>query len=185
MSPAGLRLLFTDRHFLSMQVDLNSGNNVLYWRTTTYSLLGSAVKPVMLKNIGISGRSVDHQLECCYQQLSEILQWNLRRNIITSSFIKIRHWNGRLKLSRIWDLVLSQRLIPPLHVKWKLYFTTIFPNPKIGSQECLWNSIWGILDETSAPELLCLHQRTRINAPFDYSRSLLNICSLPSLFCSC
>lgn len=74
MSPAGLRLLFTDRHFLSMQVDLNSGNNVLYWRTTTYSLLGSAVKPVMLKNIGISGRSVDHQLECCYQQLSEILQ---------------------------------------------------------------------------------------------------------------
>uniref|UniRef100_A0A8D3DHT3 Endosome-lysosome associated apoptosis and autophagy regulator 1 n=1 Tax=Scophthalmus maximus TaxID=52904 RepID=A0A8D3DHT3_SCOMX len=31
------------------------GNNVLYWRTTAYTLLGSAVKPVLLRNIAISG----------------------------------------------------------------------------------------------------------------------------------
>uniref|UniRef100_A0AAQ4P2U6 Endosome-lysosome associated apoptosis and autophagy regulator 1 n=1 Tax=Gasterosteus aculeatus aculeatus TaxID=481459 RepID=A0AAQ4P2U6_GASAC len=32
-----------------------SGNNVLYWRTTAYTLEGSAVKPVLIKNIAISG----------------------------------------------------------------------------------------------------------------------------------
>lgn len=42
--------------FTFVQVELNSGNNVLYWRATTYTLLGSAVKPVMLRNIAISGR---------------------------------------------------------------------------------------------------------------------------------
>lgn len=40
------------KHF---QVDLTSGNNVLYWRTTSYALQGSAVKPVLLRNIQVSG----------------------------------------------------------------------------------------------------------------------------------
>uniref|UniRef100_A0A671YMX3 Endosome-lysosome associated apoptosis and autophagy regulator 1 n=1 Tax=Sparus aurata TaxID=8175 RepID=A0A671YMX3_SPAAU len=44
------------------RVELNSGNNVLYWRATTYTLLGSAVKPVMLRNIAISG--VAYTSEC-------------------------------------------------------------------------------------------------------------------------
>uniref|UniRef100_A0A8C4NMI3 Endosome-lysosome associated apoptosis and autophagy regulator 1 n=1 Tax=Dicentrarchus labrax TaxID=13489 RepID=A0A8C4NMI3_DICLA len=43
-------------------VSLSSGNNVLYWRTTAYSLQGSAVKPVMLRNIAISG--VAYTSEC-------------------------------------------------------------------------------------------------------------------------
>nr|XP_046253411.1 endosome/lysosome-associated apoptosis and autophagy regulator 1 [Scatophagus argus] len=44
------------------RVGLNSGNNVLYWRTTTYALQGSAVKPVILRNIAISG--VAYTSEC-------------------------------------------------------------------------------------------------------------------------
>uniref|UniRef100_A0A671YMS3 Endosome-lysosome associated apoptosis and autophagy regulator 1 n=1 Tax=Sparus aurata TaxID=8175 RepID=A0A671YMS3_SPAAU len=48
--------------FTFVQVELNSGNNVLYWRATTYTLLGSAVKPVMLRNIAISG--VAYTSEC-------------------------------------------------------------------------------------------------------------------------
>ncbi|KAM8755667.1 endosome/lysosome-associated apoptosis and autophagy regulator 1 [Acanthopagrus schlegelii] len=44
------------------RVELNSGNNVLYWRATTYTLVGSAVKPVMLRNIAISG--VAYTSEC-------------------------------------------------------------------------------------------------------------------------
>uniref|UniRef100_A0A3B4A9X4 MRH domain-containing protein n=1 Tax=Periophthalmus magnuspinnatus TaxID=409849 RepID=A0A3B4A9X4_9GOBI len=42
-------------------VDLSTGNNVLYWRTTGYSL-NSEIKPVLLKNIGISG--VSYTSEC-------------------------------------------------------------------------------------------------------------------------
>nr|XP_004558730.2 UPF0577 protein KIAA1324 homolog [Maylandia zebra] len=43
-------------------VELNKGNNVLYWRTIAYSLQGSAVKPVLLRNIQISG--VAYTSEC-------------------------------------------------------------------------------------------------------------------------
>uniref|UniRef100_A0A7N6FB56 MRH domain-containing protein n=1 Tax=Anabas testudineus TaxID=64144 RepID=A0A7N6FB56_ANATE len=43
-------------------VELNKGNNVLYWRTTTYTVLDSAVKPVLLRNIAISG--VAYTSEC-------------------------------------------------------------------------------------------------------------------------
>lgn len=43
-------------------VQLNSGNNVLYWRTTGFALMGSAVKPVLLRNIAISG--VAYTSEC-------------------------------------------------------------------------------------------------------------------------
>ncbi|XP_034551334.1 UPF0577 protein KIAA1324 homolog [Notolabrus celidotus] len=42
--------------------ELSVGNNVLYWRTTTYTLRDSAVKPVLLKNISISG--VAYTSEC-------------------------------------------------------------------------------------------------------------------------
>ncbi|KAK2851332.1 hypothetical protein Q5P01_007608 [Channa striata] len=44
------------------RVELNKGTNVLYWRTTTYTLMGSAVKPVLLRNIAISG--VAYTSEC-------------------------------------------------------------------------------------------------------------------------
>uniref|UniRef100_A0A667ZZK5 Endosome-lysosome associated apoptosis and autophagy regulator 1 n=1 Tax=Myripristis murdjan TaxID=586833 RepID=A0A667ZZK5_9TELE len=43
-------------------VELNKGSNVLYWRSTAYTLLGSAIKPVLLKNIAISG--VAYMSEC-------------------------------------------------------------------------------------------------------------------------
>ncbi|KAM4609945.1 endosome/lysosome-associated apoptosis and autophagy regulator 1 [Polymixia lowei] len=43
-------------------VQLNKGNNVLYWRTTAYALQGNAVKPVLLRNIAISG--VAYTSEC-------------------------------------------------------------------------------------------------------------------------
>ncbi|KAI7797815.1 endosome/lysosome-associated apoptosis and autophagy regulator 1 isoform X2 [Triplophysa rosa] len=43
-------------------VQLSSGNNVLYWRTTGFSLAGSSAKPVLLKNIAISG--VSYTSEC-------------------------------------------------------------------------------------------------------------------------
>lgn len=35
-------------------MELSSGNNVLYWRTTAFNLL-DGVKPVMLRNIAVSG----------------------------------------------------------------------------------------------------------------------------------
>lgn len=44
------------------EVELNSGNNVLYWRATSYALQASAVKPVLLRNIAISG--VAYTSEC-------------------------------------------------------------------------------------------------------------------------
>ncbi|XP_054905643.1 endosome/lysosome-associated apoptosis and autophagy regulator 1 [Poeciliopsis prolifica] len=44
------------------KIELSTGNNVLYWRTTTFSLLGSAVKPVLLRNIQVSG--VAYTSEC-------------------------------------------------------------------------------------------------------------------------
>ncbi|KAF7209731.1 endosome/lysosome-associated apoptosis and autophagy regulator 1 isoform X1 [Nothobranchius furzeri] len=44
------------------KVQLRKGTNVLYWRTTAYDLLGGAVKPVMLKNIQVSG--VSYTSEC-------------------------------------------------------------------------------------------------------------------------
>lgn len=54
--------------YLPVQVELNKGNNVLYWRTTSFSVLGSAVKPVLLRNIAISGRSTPVM---CSGQLSQ------------------------------------------------------------------------------------------------------------------
>ncbi|CAL1606068.1 unnamed protein product [Knipowitschia caucasica] len=42
-------------------VELKTGNNVLYWRSTGYSL-DSDIKPVLVKNIGISG--VSYTSEC-------------------------------------------------------------------------------------------------------------------------
>ncbi|XP_047426861.1 endosome/lysosome-associated apoptosis and autophagy regulator 1 [Mugil cephalus] len=44
------------------RVELNKGNNVLYWRTAAYALQGSAVKPVLLRNIQVSG--VAYTSEC-------------------------------------------------------------------------------------------------------------------------
>uniref|UniRef100_A0A3Q3VQ33 MRH domain-containing protein n=1 Tax=Mola mola TaxID=94237 RepID=A0A3Q3VQ33_MOLML len=46
----------------SIYVELNRGNNVLYWRSTAYTLQGSDVKPVLLRNIAISG--VSYTSEC-------------------------------------------------------------------------------------------------------------------------
>ncbi|XP_052460300.1 endosome/lysosome-associated apoptosis and autophagy regulator 1 isoform X1 [Carassius gibelio] len=43
-------------------VQLSSGNNVLYWRTTGFSLASNTAKPVLLKNIAISG--VSYTSEC-------------------------------------------------------------------------------------------------------------------------
>ncbi|XP_051524382.1 endosome/lysosome-associated apoptosis and autophagy regulator 1-like [Myxocyprinus asiaticus] len=43
-------------------VQLSSGNNVLYWRTTGFSLAANTAKPVLLKNIAISG--VSYTSEC-------------------------------------------------------------------------------------------------------------------------
>ncbi|KAM6924795.1 endosome/lysosome-associated apoptosis and autophagy regulator 1 [Xenentodon cancila] len=44
------------------KVELSNGNNVLYWRTTTYALQGSPVKSVLLRNIQVSG--VAYTSEC-------------------------------------------------------------------------------------------------------------------------
>ncbi|KAK5894556.1 hypothetical protein CesoFtcFv8_011238 [Champsocephalus esox] len=52
----------SDSDFSKYTVELNSGNNVLYWRSTAYALQGSAVKPVQLRNIAISG--VAYTSEC-------------------------------------------------------------------------------------------------------------------------
>uniref|UniRef100_A0A673CXH9 Si:ch211-163l21.8 n=1 Tax=Sphaeramia orbicularis TaxID=375764 RepID=A0A673CXH9_9TELE len=46
----------------TVSIDLSKGNNVLYWRTITYSLQGAAVEPVQLRNIAISG--VAYTSEC-------------------------------------------------------------------------------------------------------------------------
>ncbi|KAG7472616.1 hypothetical protein MATL_G00110570 [Megalops atlanticus] len=43
-------------------VQLNRGNNVLYWRTTAFSLVSNAVKPVLVRNIAIAG--VAYTSEC-------------------------------------------------------------------------------------------------------------------------
>ncbi|XP_031422893.1 endosome/lysosome-associated apoptosis and autophagy regulator 1 [Clupea harengus] len=47
-----------DTHY----VQLSRGNNVLYWRTTGFSLNSNSVKPVLLRNIAISG--VAYTSEC-------------------------------------------------------------------------------------------------------------------------
>uniref|UniRef100_A0A6Q2Z625 MRH domain-containing protein n=1 Tax=Esox lucius TaxID=8010 RepID=A0A6Q2Z625_ESOLU len=47
---------------LNHLLELNRGNNVLYWKTTSFALVGSAVKPVLLRNIAISG--VAYTSEC-------------------------------------------------------------------------------------------------------------------------
>ncbi|XP_068185966.1 endosome/lysosome-associated apoptosis and autophagy regulator 1 [Antennarius striatus] len=52
----------SEKNWNQHKVDLSSGNNVLYWRTTAYALQDSAIKPVMLKNVAISG--VAYTSEC-------------------------------------------------------------------------------------------------------------------------
>ncbi|XP_062398096.1 endosome/lysosome-associated apoptosis and autophagy regulator 1 isoform X2 [Sardina pilchardus] len=47
-----------DSHY----VQLSRGNNVLYWRTTGFSLNANSVKPILLRNIAISG--VAYTSEC-------------------------------------------------------------------------------------------------------------------------
>lgn len=37
------------------QVELSRGNNVLYWRTTAFSVWAKVPKPVLVRNIGITG----------------------------------------------------------------------------------------------------------------------------------
>lgn len=58
-----------------MQAELKSGNNVLYWRTTGYAMQGSAVKPVLLRNIGISGKLLP--VSCAHQFKSFPLNYML------------------------------------------------------------------------------------------------------------
>lgn len=41
--------------FCAFQVNLKSGTNILYWRTTGILVGGRMVKPVLLKNIQIEG----------------------------------------------------------------------------------------------------------------------------------
>lgn len=52
----------TDEDWNTHYVDLSRGNNVLYWRTTSYSFQPRQVKPVLLRNIAISG--VAYTSEC-------------------------------------------------------------------------------------------------------------------------
>lgn len=42
----------------AVQVELSRGNNVLYWRTTAFSVWSKVPKPVLVRNIGITGRWV-------------------------------------------------------------------------------------------------------------------------------
>ncbi|XP_010891663.3 UPF0577 protein KIAA1324 homolog [Esox lucius] len=52
----------SEKDWTSYDLELNRGNNVLYWKTTSFALVGSAVKPVLLRNIAISG--VAYTSEC-------------------------------------------------------------------------------------------------------------------------
>nr|XP_014351906.1 PREDICTED: UPF0577 protein KIAA1324 homolog [Latimeria chalumnae] len=52
----------TDNGWEFHDVELSRGNNVLYWRTTGFSLASRAPKPVLLKNIDITG--VAYTSEC-------------------------------------------------------------------------------------------------------------------------
>lgn len=65
----------TDVHVHCVQAELKSGNNVLYWRTTGYAIQGSAVKPVLLRNIGISGKLLP--VSCAHQFKSFPLNYML------------------------------------------------------------------------------------------------------------
>lgn len=49
------------------KVELNRGNNVLYWRTTAFSVWSKVSKPVLVRNIAITG--TEKRLEsgvCCW-----------------------------------------------------------------------------------------------------------------------
>ncbi|XP_019944302.2 endosome/lysosome-associated apoptosis and autophagy regulator 1 [Paralichthys olivaceus] len=52
----------SEKNWSKYKVELNKGSNVLYWRTTAYTLLAGTVKPVLLRNIAISG--VAYTSEC-------------------------------------------------------------------------------------------------------------------------
>ncbi|XP_067095809.1 endosome/lysosome-associated apoptosis and autophagy regulator 1 [Osmerus mordax] len=58
----GQWMKMSENDWTPYSVQLNSGNNVLYWRSAGFALMGSAVKPVLLRNIAISG--VAYTSEC-------------------------------------------------------------------------------------------------------------------------
>ncbi|XP_027563629.1 UPF0577 protein KIAA1324-like [Neopelma chrysocephalum] len=45
----------TEKGWEFHSVELSRGNNVLYWRTTAFSVWSKAPKPVLVRNIGITG----------------------------------------------------------------------------------------------------------------------------------
>ncbi|XP_064354132.1 endosome/lysosome-associated apoptosis and autophagy regulator 1 isoform X2 [Dromaius novaehollandiae] len=52
----------TDKGWEFHSVELSRGNNVLYWRTTAFSVWAKAPKPVLLRNVAITG--VAYTSEC-------------------------------------------------------------------------------------------------------------------------
>ncbi|KAI1230844.1 hypothetical protein IHE44_0008276, partial [Lamprotornis superbus] len=48
----------TEKGWEFHSVELSRGNNVLYWRTTAFSVWSKVPKPVLVRNIGITGRGV-------------------------------------------------------------------------------------------------------------------------------
>ncbi|XP_026533667.1 UPF0577 protein KIAA1324-like isoform X4 [Notechis scutatus] len=52
----------TERGWKKHSVELSRGNNVLYWKTTAFSIWSKTPKPVLVKNIGITG--VAYTSEC-------------------------------------------------------------------------------------------------------------------------
>ncbi|KAM9752012.1 endosome/lysosome-associated apoptosis and autophagy regulator 1 isoform 1-T1 [Menidia menidia] len=52
----------SESNWSQYQTELRNGNNVLFWRTTAYALQKTAVKPVLLRNIQVSG--VAYTSEC-------------------------------------------------------------------------------------------------------------------------
>ncbi|XP_075299242.1 LOW QUALITY PROTEIN: endosome/lysosome-associated apoptosis and autophagy regulator 1 [Opisthocomus hoazin] len=52
----------TEKSWEFHSVELSSGNNVLYWRTTAFSIWSKVPKPVLVRNIGITG--VAYTSEC-------------------------------------------------------------------------------------------------------------------------
>ncbi|XP_056129961.1 endosome/lysosome-associated apoptosis and autophagy regulator 1 [Lampris incognitus] len=52
----------SDNDWSHYNINLNKGNNVLYWRTTAYAVEGNSAKSVLLRNIAISG--VAYTSEC-------------------------------------------------------------------------------------------------------------------------
>ena len=97
--------------FFCFKVDLKSGMNILYWRTTGILVEGKMVKPVLLKTIQIEGKAITKNTMKALTSFKCIFTLNKRKYLC--QFLCVCMVSCYFMLTQVWPTPRSVFLVGP------------------------------------------------------------------------